>query len=123
MADRIVVMYLGEVIEEGSAESFDRHPVHPYTEALFSATQLPDPTAKSQRVRLVGQISEADKHQPGCIFSGRCHRKKGSECTETKPAWQELPERRYRCHWIPAELQGLQGGIAESTSTVACAEP
>ncbi|MEP6657071.1 MAG: oligopeptide/dipeptide ABC transporter ATP-binding protein, partial [Betaproteobacteria bacterium] len=123
MADRIVVMYLGEVIEEGSAESFDRRPVHPYTEALFSATQLPDPTATSQRVRLAGHISEADKHRPGCIFSARCHRRKGVECLEVEPAWQELPERRYRCHWSPAELQGLQGDGVEPLAAVACAEP
>ncbi len=123
MADRIVVMYLGEIIEEGSVESFDQRPVHPYTEALFSATQLPDPMASSQRVRLVGQISEADKVRPGCIFSARCHRHKGAECDEVKPAWQELPERRYRCHWSPAELQVLQGGAVEPTSAVAGAGP
>ena len=109
MADRIVVMYLGEVIEEGSAESFDRRPAHPYTEALFSATHQPDPMVTSQRVRLVGQISEADKLKPGCIFSGRCHRRKGAECDEARPPWQEVPERRYRCHWSPAELRELQG--------------
>ena len=90
MADRIAVMYLGEVIEEGSAESFDHRPVHPYTEALFSATHQPDPMANSQRVRLVGQISEADKLRPGCIFSPRCHRHKGAECDETRPPWQDV---------------------------------
>ncbi|MEO8302908.1 MAG: ABC transporter ATP-binding protein [Betaproteobacteria bacterium] len=112
MADRITVMYLGEVIEEGSAQSFDQPPVHPYTEALFSATQLPDPAAKSQRVRLVGQISEADKYGLGCIFNSRCHRRKGPECADAFPPWQELPERRYRCHWSAPELRGLQeGGI------------
>src|SRR5204863_9319536 len=64
MADRIAVMYLGEVIEEGSAESFDHRPLHPYTEALFSATHQPDPMVASKRVRLVGQVSEADKLRP-----------------------------------------------------------
>ena len=108
MADRIAVMYLGEVIEEGSAESFDQRPLHPYTEALFSATHQPDPMVTSQRVRLVGQVSEADKLRPGCIFSPRCHRHKGTECDETRPPWQDVPERRYRCHWTPAELRALQ---------------
>ena len=123
MADRIVVMYLGDVIEEGSAESFDRMPVHPYTEALFSATQLSDPKARSQRVRLAGQISEADKHGPGCIFSGRCPRKKGPECTQTPPPWQDVGERRYRCHWTPADLHGLQQGEVAATSAATCMEP
>lgn len=119
MADRIVVMYLGEVIEEGTAESFDQRPVHPYTEALFSATHQPELMVVSQRVRLVGQISEADKLRPGCIFSGRCHRRKGAECDEVRPPWQEVPGRRYRCHWSPAELRGLQGeGIAPISPAV-----
>lgn len=108
MADLIVVMYLGEVIEEGGADSFDLRPVHPYTEALFSATHQPDPKVVSQRVRLGGQISEADKFRPGCIFSSRCHRHKGAQCDEQKPPWQEVPGRRYRCHWSPAELRGMQ---------------
>jgi peptide/nickel transport system ATP-binding protein len=116
MADRIVVMYLGEVIEEGSAESFDHRPVHPYTEALFSATHQPDPEVVSQRVRLVGQISEADKLRPGCIFSGRCHRHKGAVCDDVPPPWQDVPGRRYRCHWSPAELRALQGDDAAPAS-------
>jgi peptide/nickel transport system ATP-binding protein len=123
MADRIVVMYLGEAIEEGSAESFDQRPVHPYTEALFSATHQPDPRVVSQRVRLVGQILEADKLLPGCIFSGRCHRHKGTECDGVRPPWQEVPGRRYRCHWSPAELRGLQGDDIVPISPAVYAAP
>jgi peptide/nickel transport system ATP-binding protein len=122
MADRIVVMYLGEVIEEGSAESFDVRPVHPYTEALFSATHYPDPRIVAQRVRLRGQISEADKLRPGCIFSGRCHRHKGPECDAAKPPWQEVAERRYRCVRSPAELRDLEtGGVAPMSPSVTAA--
>jgi oligopeptide/dipeptide ABC transporter ATP-binding protein len=102
-------MYLGEVVEEGTAESFDRHPLHPYTEALFSATPVPDPTAHSARIRLSGQLSESDKHGPGCIFSARCPRRKGAVCYEKKPGWHTLGSRRYSCHWKPAELAALQG--------------
>jgi len=122
MADRIVVMYLGNVIEEGSAESFDRRPLHPYTEALFSATQVPDPTAPSQRVRLLGQSSETDKHAAGCIFSARCHRKKGPECDAVRPPWQSVPERRYSCHWSPADLEALQGSGVDSASMASFVE-
>ena len=119
MADRIVVMYLGEVIEEGSAESFDVRPLHPYTEALFSATHYPDPRVAAQRVRLSGQISEADKLRPGCIFSRRCHRHKGPECDGAKPPWQEVPGRRYRCVRSPAELRELEiEGVAPTSPAV-----
>src|SRR5262249_31628935 len=105
---RIVVMYLGEVIEEGSAASYDRRPVHPYTEALFSATPLPDPAAATQRVRLTGQASEADKHRPGGIFSALCPRRKGNECGGSEPPWQAVADRRYRCHWRADELRAAQ---------------
>ncbi len=122
MADRIVVMYLGEVIEEGSAESFDLRPVHPYTEALFSATHQPDPGVASNRVRLTGQLSEADKLRPGCIFSGRCHRYKGAECDGAKPPRQDVPGRRYWCVRSPGELRELQvDSIAPGSPTISAA--
>jgi peptide/nickel transport system ATP-binding protein len=116
MADTIVVMYLGEVVEEGSAESFDRLPMHPYTEALFSAIPLPDPAQRRQRVRLIGQPSESDKHGAGCIFSARCPRKKGPECDGIKPPWQSLDGRRYACHWQPDDLRRLQEAPGTATA-------
>lgn len=116
MADSIVVMYLGEIVEEGDAESFDHAPLHPYTEALFSATPTPDPTARDTRVRLLGQSSEGDKHGPGCIFAPRCPRRKGAECDTTKPPWRDLATRRYRCHWTPQELAAVQQGAGTETS-------
>lgn len=109
MADSIVVMYLGQVVEEGDAESFDVPPLHPYTEALFSATPIVEHDLAPKRVRLEGQISEADKLRPGCIFATRCHRRKGAECDNIEPPWQTIATRRYRCHWAPAELRALQG--------------
>ena len=121
MADSIVVMYLGEVVEEGSAESFDRLPLHPYTEALFSATPDVDPGAISKRVRLQGQVSEADKSRPGCIFSPRCHLTKGPECDAIAPPWQETSERRYRCHWAPEELRALQAASPGAIGATALA--
>jgi peptide/nickel transport system ATP-binding protein len=108
LADYIVVMYLGEIVEEGAAESFDRSPLHPYSEALFSATPVPDPDAGRARILLSGQISDVDKTKPGCIFSARCPRRKGEICHETKPDWQSVAGRRYRCHWATAELAEQQ---------------
>ena len=108
LADHIVVMYLGEIVEEGAAESFDRRPLHPYSEALFSATPVPDPDAGRARILLSGQISDVDKTKPGCIFSARCPRRKGEICLETKPDWQSVDGRRYRCHWTVDELAEQQ---------------
>jgi peptide/nickel transport system ATP-binding protein len=108
LADYIVVMYLGEIVEEGEAESFDRRPVHPYSEALFSATPVPDPEAERSRILLSGQISDVDKAKPGCIFSARCPRRKGEICYDAKPDWQSVEGRRYRCHWTATELSKQQ---------------
>jgi peptide/nickel transport system ATP-binding protein len=108
LADHIVVMYLGEIVEEGAAESFDRRPLHPYSEALFSATPVPDPDAGHARILLQGQIADVDKTKPGCIFSVRCPRRKGEICHETKPEWQSVDGRRYRCHWTAGELAEQQ---------------
>jgi peptide/nickel transport system ATP-binding protein len=108
LSDHIVVMYLGEIVEEGAAESFDRRPIHPYSEALFSATPVPDPDAGRARILLSGTISDIDKTKPGCIFSARCPRRKGDVCHEAKPAWQSVDGRRYRCHWTADELVALQ---------------
>ena len=115
LADYIVVMYLGEIVEEGEAESFDRRPLHPYSEALFSATPVPDPDAERSRILLSGQISDVDKTKPGCIFSARCPRRKGEVCHDTKPDWQSVEGRRYRCHWTPSELSELQGLAHQGT--------
>lgn len=115
IADHIVVMYLGEVVEEGSAESFDEFPLHPYTEALFSAIPSLEPGGRERAIRLVGQITEDAKHGPGCLFASRCPRSLGSLCRSQRPPWREAAGRRYRCHIPPAELHALQDSRAART--------
>lgn len=108
VADHIVVMYQGEVLEAGPAESFDRRPLHPYTEALFSAVPTIDGAGQGRMIRLTGQIVEKDKQEPGCIFASRCPRGLGAVCRSQRPPWHEVGGRRYRCHIAPAELLVLQ---------------
>ena len=108
LSDHIVVMYLGEIVEDGEAASFDHAPLHPYSEALFSATPPPDPDALRTRITLSGQVSSVDKTTPGCIFNARCPRHKGPVCNDTKPDWKIVAGRRYRCHWPPGELALIQ---------------
>ncbi len=103
-------MYLGEsVVERGTAEEAStRLPLHPYSEALFSAVPVPDPMISSKRIRLSGHISEVERDGFGCIFRARCPRHKGSICNEQSPDWNVVEGRRYKCHWAPDELQRLQ---------------
>lgn len=103
LADRIVVMYLGEVMEQGGTEALFRPPYHPYTEALLSAVPVPDPGVKRQHIRLEGPVPSAMDRPRGCPFHTRCPRKLGAICEETPPPTVEVAAgHTIRCH-IPLE--------------------
>ena len=72
ISDKILVMYLGAVMEFGSKEDIFKNPLHPYTKALFSAVPNPDPTAKAERIKLEGDIPSPANPPKGCRFHTRC---------------------------------------------------
>ena len=74
IADRVMVMYLGVVVEEGPAAQIFENPVHPYTEALLSAIPLPDPTLRGNRKRILleGDLPSPLNPPRGCPFVTRC---------------------------------------------------
>ncbi|MEM8855070.1 MAG: ABC transporter ATP-binding protein [Pseudomonadota bacterium] len=72
ISDRIIVLYLGTVVEEGPAREVFDNPVHPYTQALMSAHLPPDPTAPLARHVLEGEVPSPINLPPGCRFSSRC---------------------------------------------------
>jgi peptide/nickel transport system ATP-binding protein len=103
IADRILVMYLGYVVETGTVGQIFDPPYHPYTEALLSAVPVPDPRVKQKRIRLEGPVPSPDQPMPGCPFHTRCPRSLGEICRQTPPPWLEAgPGHRIRCH-IPLE--------------------
>jgi oligopeptide/dipeptide ABC transporter ATP-binding protein len=73
-SDRIAVMYLGEIVELGTADEVYSTPRHPYTEALLSAMMVPDPDVQQSRQRIVleGDIPNPAEPPPGCRFHTRC---------------------------------------------------
>lgn len=72
ISDQIVVMYLGQVVEQAASEELFRHPVHPYTQALLSAVLEPDIHARNQRILLKGEVASPINPKPGCRFAARC---------------------------------------------------
>ncbi|MFQ3566453.1 MAG: ABC transporter ATP-binding protein [Aggregatilineales bacterium] len=115
LADWIVVMYLGEIVETGDVDQVYNTPSHPYTEALISAIAVPDPTIKQGRIRLEGELPSARQLPSGCRFHTRCPRKVGAICEQQAPPWQDCGDGHFiRCH-IPAdELRALQQTPPES---------
>ncbi len=72
VSDRIAVLYLGEIVEQGPRGSVFDKPSHPYTQALFSSTPIPDPNHQRQRINLIGTVPNLAKPPTGCRFHTRC---------------------------------------------------
>jgi oligopeptide/dipeptide ABC transporter ATP-binding protein len=72
VADRVAVMYLGRIVEEGRAEDIFSNPRHPYTRALVNAVPLPIPKRETQRALLQGDVPSPISPPPGCHFQTRC---------------------------------------------------
>jgi dipeptide transport system ATP-binding protein len=72
IADEVMVIYLGHVVETGSREAIFSNPQHPYTRALLSATPMTDPDAKRERIILSGELPSPFNPPSGCPFNPRC---------------------------------------------------
>ena len=100
ISDKILVMYLGAVMEFGSKDDIFRNPLHPYTEALFSAVPNPDPTAKMDRIKLQGDIPSPANPPKGCRFHTRCPYAK-EICKHVPPEYREYEPGHYAaCHIV-----------------------
>ena len=110
IADRVAVMYLGRLMEVGTADRVFSGPNHPYTEALLSAS--PE-LSEEQRIRLEGEIPEPSNPPSGCVFQTRCPRKIGEICETTEPELVEAePGWFKRCHIPIEELREAQMGVS-----------
>ena len=74
ISDRIAVMYLGQIVEEGDADEVYERPTHPYTAALLSSIPVPDPARQHERKRIIlrGEVGEMTGDVQGCRFRARC---------------------------------------------------
>lgn len=98
ISDSVGVMYLGNLVEYGTTEEIFNNPLHPYTQALFSAIPIPDPTSKMNRIVLEGSIPSPANPPKGCKFHTRCS--KCSEiCKHKAPIQKEIEPGHYVvCH-------------------------
>ena len=103
ISDKILVMYLGAVMEFGSKEDIFTNPMHPYTKALFSAVPNPDPAAKAERIKLEGDIPSPANPPKGCRFHTRCPYAK-EVCKHMTPDYREYePGHFAACHLLNEE--------------------
>ena len=103
ISDKILVMYLGAVMEFGTKEDIFRNPMHPYTKALFSAVPNPDPTSKMDRIKLKGDIPSPANPPKGCRFHTRCPYAK-EICKHVTPEYMEHePGHFAACHLLNEE--------------------
>lgn len=98
LCQRIVVMYLGQVIESGPAREICRNPRHPYTEALLSAVPEVDPDRRRNRILLGGDIPSPLNPPSGCPFHPRCPKAESRCRTEAPPLRPVGPDQSAACH-------------------------
>jgi oligopeptide/dipeptide ABC transporter ATP-binding protein len=99
LAERIAVMYLGVIVEQGSAAQVIGDPRHPYTRALLSAVPIPDPDKRQNRFVLRGELPSATGAVEGCRLMGRCPLAT-SVCSQTVPLREVAPRRFVACHMV-----------------------
>ncbi len=89
LADDVSVMYLGQIVEQGTSESLFSSPQHPYTEALLAAVPSADPTQRQMRAVVSGELPSASRRPSGCAFHTRCP-KRFEPCSHREPALVSL---------------------------------
>ena len=115
LADSVIVMYLGKIMEKGPVKSLFAPPYHPYTEALLSAVPIADPTVERARIRLKGEPPSPINVPKGCRFSARCPRKLGPICETTPPPLRDAGQgHEILCHIPLEELNRLGPVIREA---------
>ena len=112
LSDRVMVMYLGHVVELGSTDQVFSPPYHPYTEALLSAVPIADTRVQKKHIVLEGDIPSAMNPPPGCPFQTRCGWKSkvpGGLCEREVPPVRHLAEgHQIKCHLSDAELATME---------------
>ena len=127
IADRVIVMYLGHIVEQGTTDQIFQPPYHPYTEALLSAIPIADTSVVKKHVVLEGDIPSAMNPPPGCPFQTRCNYKHlvpGNLCETQLPPNRDLGGGHHSLCWLPDDvLAQMEPVISFASSGVSDAVP
>ena len=120
LSDRVMVMYLGHVVELGTTDQVFSPPYHPYTEALLSAVPIADTKVKKKHIVLEGDIPSAMNPPPGCPFQTRCNWKSqvpGGLCEKEVPPQRTLAEgHQVKCHLSQEKFDEMEPVIQMGTA-------
>ena len=106
ICSRVIVMYLGQVVEMAECEELYENPLHPYTKALFSAIPLPDPEQEKNRIMLEGDVPNPVNIPQGCAFHTRC-RYATQRCRTMRPILSDVKDgHQVSCHLYSKEASG-----------------
>jgi oligopeptide/dipeptide ABC transporter ATP-binding protein len=99
ISERLMIMYLGKVMELGTMRDVIAEPLHPYAQALISAVPIPDPSYKRPRPNIKGEVSQPIDPPPGCRFHSRCPQGIMEVCGIVDPPLKEVkPGHFVACH-------------------------
>ena len=116
LSDRIVVMYLGQIMEQGRTEEIFAPPYHPYTETLLAAVPIADQRYVKRKVALKGELPSAANPPAGCRFSTRCPYRIPGTCDRLPPPLHEFATgHRIACHLPRGDLMAMRP-VFEETS-------
>ncbi len=109
LSDRVVVMYLGRIMEQGRTSDIFAPPYHPYTEALLSAVPVADPNVEKRKVVLKGELPSPSNPPKGCPLSTRCNYAIAGTCDQRLPEMHDFGDGHLiACHLPRAELLSMQ---------------
>ena len=116
MSDRVLVMYLGQVVEIGDSETLFKHPAHPYTQALLSSIPTLDPDQRTEKPPLAGDPPNPINPPSGCRFHPRCVHAQ-AVCSQSMPVLADSVHGQQVACWM--HVAGSAHGLAPASSAAA----